>query len=103
MIEAGERDGTVNPDTHIIEPTSGNTGMAVAAIAAIKGRTERDIEAGDVIVLICRGPLGAGMEETYQITSALKFLEWGRDVAVLTDARFSSAPPRASRSSRTSE
>ena len=29
------------------------------------------------------------MEETYQITSALKHLEWGRDVAVLTDARFS--------------
>ncbi len=29
------------------------------------------------------------MEETYQITSALKFLKWGRDVAVLTDARFS--------------
>ncbi len=33
--------------------------------------------------------MGAGMEETYQITSALKYLEWGREVAVLTDARFS--------------
>jgi dihydroxyacid dehydratase/phosphogluconate dehydratase len=33
--------------------------------------------------------MGSGMEETYQITSALKFLKWGRDVAVLTDARFS--------------
>ena len=59
------------------------------AIAAIKGRTERDIEAGDVIVLICRGPLGAGMEETYQITSALRYLEFGKRVAVITDARFS--------------
>ncbi|MBT4863953.1 MAG: YjhG/YagF family D-xylonate dehydratase [Planctomycetaceae bacterium] len=59
------------------------------AIAAIKGRTERDIEAGDVIVLICRGPLGAGMEETYQITSALRYLEFGKQVAVITDARFS--------------
>ncbi|MFP6618805.1 MAG: dihydroxy-acid dehydratase, partial [Pirellulaceae bacterium] len=29
------------------------------------------------------------MEETYQITSALKFLSWGREVAVVTDARFS--------------
>jgi dihydroxyacid dehydratase/phosphogluconate dehydratase len=29
------------------------------------------------------------MEETYQITAALKFLKWGRDVAVVTDARFS--------------
>lgn len=56
------------------------------AIEAIKsGR----IVAGDVIVLICRGPLGSGMEETYQVTSALKYLPFGKDVAVLTDARFS--------------
>jgi len=59
------------------------------AIAAIKGQTDRKIEPGDVIVLICRGPLGAGMEETYQVTSALKFLEFGKQVAVITDARFS--------------
>lgn len=44
---------------------------------------------GDVIVLICRGPLGSGMEETYQITSALKHLPFGKHVAVITDARFS--------------
>ena len=57
-----------------------------AAIAAIKaGR----IHAGDVLVLICRGPLGAGMEETYQLTSALKYLPFGKHVALLTDARFS--------------
>jgi len=57
-----------------------------AAIAAIKaGR----IETGDVLVLICRGPLGAGMEETYQLTSALKYLPFGKHVALLTDARFS--------------
>jgi len=29
------------------------------------------------------------MEETYQVTSALKHLSWGKHVAVLTDARFS--------------
>jgi len=40
-------------------------------------------------VLICRGPMGAGMEETYQLTSALKYLDYGRHVALLTDARFS--------------
>jgi putative YjhG/YagF family dehydratase len=57
-----------------------------AAVAAIKGRSVR---AGDVIVLICRGPMGAGMEEIYQVTSALKHLEFGKHVAVLTDARFS--------------
>ena len=48
-----------------------------------------DIRAGDVIVLICRGPMGAGMEEIYQVTSALKHLEFGKHVAVITDARFS--------------
>jgi putative YjhG/YagF family dehydratase len=60
-----------------------------AAIAAIKGRGAQKVEPGDVIVLICRGPMGAGMEEIYQITSALKHLKWGKQVAVLTDARFS--------------
>jgi putative YjhG/YagF family dehydratase len=55
-------------------------------IAAIKRSA---IHAGDVIVLMCRGPLGSGMEEIYQITSALKYLEFGKHVAVLTDARFS--------------
>jgi putative YjhG/YagF family dehydratase len=57
-----------------------------AAIAAIKnGR----IHPGDVLALIGRGPLGAGMEETYQLTAALKYLDFGKRVAVLTDARFS--------------
>ena len=59
------------------------------AIAAVKAQTDRPIKPGDVLVLCCRGPMGSGMEETYQITSALKHLECGREVAVLTDARFS--------------
>ena len=59
------------------------------AIAAIKGQTDHPIQSGDIIVLICRGPLGAGMEETYQITSALRYLDFGKNVAVITDARFS--------------
>jgi putative YjhG/YagF family dehydratase len=59
------------------------------AIAAIKGRGEKRLSPGDVMVLICRGPMGAGMEEIYQITAALKHLAWGKTVAVLTDARFS--------------
>lgn len=60
-----------------------------AAIAAIKSRGEEQVHPGDVMVVICRGPLGAGMEETYQLTSALRHLPWGKHVAVLTDARFS--------------
>lgn len=47
------------------------------------------IKAGDVLVLCGRGPMGSGMEEIYQITSALKHLSFGREVAVITDARFS--------------
>jgi len=57
-----------------------------AAIHAIK--TSQIVE-NDVMVLICCGPAGAGMQEIYQITSALKALPFGKHVAVLTDARFS--------------
>jgi putative YjhG/YagF family dehydratase len=61
----------------------------VDAIAAIKGRGDRPIKPGDVLVLAGRGPLGSGMEEIYQITAALKHLSWGHEVTVVTDARFS--------------
>src|SRR5262249_44767343 len=57
-----------------------------AAIAAIKGG---GVRAGDVLVLTCRGPMGSGMEEIYQITSALRHLSFGKHVALVTDARFS--------------
>jgi putative YjhG/YagF family dehydratase len=57
-----------------------------AAIDAIKRGT---VSQGDVVVLICCGPMGAGMQEIYQITSALKSLPFCKHVAVLTDARFS--------------
>jgi putative YjhG/YagF family dehydratase len=57
-----------------------------AAIAAIK---RGEISPGDVLVLICGGPAGAGMQEIYQITAALKSLAYCKQVAVLTDARFS--------------
>jgi putative YjhG/YagF family dehydratase len=60
-----------------------------AAIEAIKGRSEHPVKAGDVLVMIGVGPMGTGMEETYQVTSALKFIPWGKTVPVLTDARFS--------------
>ena len=59
------------------------------AIAAIKGNHEKPVQAGDIIVLIGRGPMGSGMEETYQLTSALRYLPFGKEVALITDARFS--------------
>ena len=57
-----------------------------AAIAAIK---DGGVQAGDIMVLLGCGPLGTGMEETYQVTSALKHLPFGKQVALITDARFS--------------
>jgi putative YjhG/YagF family dehydratase len=60
-----------------------------AAIAAVKGQGGQSIQPGDVMVLIGRGPMGCGMEETAQITIALKYLAWGKEVALITDARFS--------------
>ena len=60
-----------------------------AAIAAIKSQGPDRIAADTVIVLAGRGPMGAGMEETYQVTSALKHLDVGKSVALATDARFS--------------
>ncbi len=59
------------------------------AIEAIKGQSHPPIQSGDIIVLIGCGPTGTGMEETYQLTSALKYLPWGKHVPVITDARFS--------------
>ncbi len=56
------------------------------AMAAIK---DGSIKAGQVMVLAGCGPMGTGMEETYQLTSALKFLPFGKEVALITDARFS--------------
>lgn len=59
------------------------------AIQAIKGQSQPPIQPGDVLVYIGGGPLGTGMEETYQLTSALKYLPWGKQIPLLTDARFS--------------
>jgi putative YjhG/YagF family dehydratase len=60
-----------------------------AAIAAIKSTGPERIQPGDVLVLMCRGPMGSGMEEIFEITVALRYLDFGKHVAVITDARFS--------------
>jgi dihydroxyacid dehydratase/phosphogluconate dehydratase len=59
------------------------------AIAAVKSTGPERLKPGDVLVLMCRGPLGSGMEEIFQITSALRYLDFGKQIAVITDARFS--------------
>ena len=59
------------------------------AIQAVKGVAGTPVREGDVIVLIGTGPSGTGMQETAQITIALRYLPWGKRVALLTDGRFS--------------
>jgi xylonate dehydratase len=60
---------------------------AIASLKRLDGAAP--LEPGDVIVLAGRGPLGSGMEETYQLTSAMRYLPLGRNLALVTDARFS--------------
>lgn len=55
------------------------------AIAAVKSGS---VKPGDVMVLMGIGP-GIGMPETYQITSALKYVKDGQRIALITDGRFS--------------
>src|SRR4051812_21970717 len=90
--------GSVIKSTAIDPSVVGDDGVYRKTGPARVFRTEHDViaaiksgqvHAGDVLVLMCRGPMGSGMEEIYQITSALKYLEFGKHVAVLTDARFS--------------
>lgn len=96
--------GNIAPDGAVIKSTSidpsvidGNgiyqhTGLAKVFTNeqdAIKAIKLGHIAAGDVMVLVGRGPSGSGMEETYQLTSALKHLPFGKHVTLITDARFS--------------
>ncbi|MBN1287876.1 MAG: YjhG/YagF family D-xylonate dehydratase [Anaerolineae bacterium] len=59
------------------------------ALRAVKGQTGYPVQPGDVIVLVGVGPMGTGMEETLELTGALKFIPWGKHVPVITDGRFS--------------
>ena len=81
-------------DPSLIDATNvyrhcGPARVFITEAAAIQAIKSGQIGQGDVIVLLCGGPKGAGMQEIYQITSALKALPHCKHVAVLTDARFS--------------
>lgn len=59
------------------------------AIGAIKAQDATALQPGEVVVVAGIGPMGTGMEEVYQVTSALKHLPALRGTPLLTDARFS--------------
>jgi xylonate dehydratase len=98
--------GNVAPDGSVIkatsiDPTLLNNGVyefvgnarvftsEASAIQTIKGQAVKPVAKGEVIVLTGCGPAGTGMEETYQLTSALKYLPGGNLIPLITDARFS--------------
>lgn len=96
--------GNLTPDGSVIKSTAidpsvvdkdgvyrkrGPAKVYVSEKAAIHAIKNHEVHEGDVIVLICGGPMGSGMQEIYQVTSALKHLPFGKHVALLTDARFS--------------
>lgn len=96
--------GNIAPDGAVIKSTAIDPAMVgedgifrqtgpartfLAETSAIEAIKTGAIKTGDILVLMCRGPLGAGMEETYQLTSALKHLEFGKHIVLITDARFS--------------
>ena len=96
--------GNIAPDGAVIKSTAidpsvvgpdgiyrmtGPAKVFLSEKSAIAGVKRGDIKAGDVLVLMCCGPAGSGMEETYQLTAALRDLPFGKKVALVTDARFS--------------
>ncbi|WP_416148702.1 YjhG/YagF family D-xylonate dehydratase [Salipaludibacillus sp. HK11] len=76
-------------DEHGIYRHKGKVKIFTSEKQAIKAIKVGDIVAGDIMALIGCGPSGTGMEETYQLTSALKHLSFGKYVTLITDARFS--------------
>lgn len=91
-------EGSVVKSTAIDPALSGEDGVFLhrgparvftAETDAIDAIKQGRIAPGDVMVLTCCGPAGAGMQEIYQITAALKALPHCRHVALLTDGRFS--------------
>jgi putative YjhG/YagF family dehydratase len=88
VIKSTSIDPSLVDETNTYRHT-GPARVFISEAAAIDAIKRRAVSQGDVIVLICGGPAGAGMQEIYQITSALKNLPFCKHVAVLTDARFS--------------
>lgn len=76
-------------DENGVYKMTGPAKVFISERSAIKAIKDGKVQPGDVMVLCCVGPLGSGMEETFQVTAALKYLSWGKQVALITDGRFS--------------
>lgn len=89
VVKSTAIDPSVIDDDHVFRHTAPVKVFTSekAAITALKEKGR--IQAGDIMVVMGGGPLGTGMEETYQLTAALKNLSFGKHVSLITDARFS--------------
>ena len=88
VIKAAAIDPSVVDEDGIYRHT-GEARVFVSEESAIKAIRQGQIQQRDIMVIIGGGPSGTGMEETYQLTSALKHISWGKTVSLITDARFS--------------
>jgi xylonate dehydratase len=88
VIKSTALDPTI-VDSDNVYRKRGHARVFVSEQSAIHAIKHKNVQDGDVIVLICGGPLGSGMQEIYQVTSALRYLHFGKHIAVITDARFS--------------
>jgi dihydroxyacid dehydratase/phosphogluconate dehydratase len=88
VVKSTAIDATVM-DAQGVYRMTGRAKVFVAEVDAIAAIKSGHIVRGDILVLIGRGPMGSGMEETFQLTGALRYLPFGKHVALLTDARFS--------------
>ncbi|WP_134702614.1 YjhG/YagF family D-xylonate dehydratase [Ammoniphilus sp. YIM 78166] len=88
VIKATAIDPSVVDEDGVYRHT-GKVKVFTAEKDAIRAIKTGGIEKGDIMAVIGRGPSGTGMEETYQLTSALKHLSFGKYVSLITDARFS--------------
>ena len=88
VVKSAAIDPSVIGDDGVFRHT-GPAKVFTSEKAAIKAIKQSTIAAGDIMIVLGAGPLGTGMEETYQLTSALKKVPYGKHVSLITDARFS--------------
>ena len=89
VIKSTSIDPTLIDDTEHLSPHAAPPASSLRKRPRSHAIKRGLIAQGDVLVLICGGPQGSGMQEIYQVTSALKNLPFCKHVAVFTDARFS--------------
>lgn len=86
------KSGAIAPemiDDNGIYYKKGAAKVFVSEADAIRALNQGEVQPGHIMILMGTGPSGTGMEETFQITGALKQLSFGKEIALITDGRFS--------------